>query len=126
MEAQPKQVSKGLDPSTRIVVSEKIEAAGQTNSYRKTVEWKNPDGKIEETVTTATWDGKDQANDRKGDIPGEYTSSTQRVDNSRAVEIFKRNGKEYQRSEASISSDGRIQTHHQSGIGRTTGKPFDL
>ena len=104
----------------------KVEAAGSPNSYRDTLEWKNPDGKTEETVATVSQDGKDHANDRKGDTPGQYTSSIQRIDNSHVLETFKRNGKEYQRSESSVSADGKTQTTHQWGTGRTTDKPFDF
>jgi len=109
----------------RIATIIRIEPAG-ANSYRETAEWRNPDGKTEESIQTTGWDGKDHVNDRTGDAPGTYTSSVQRIDNSHTLQIFKKNGKEYQRSETAISADGKLQTTHQWGTGRATGKPFDV
>jgi len=80
---------------------------------------------MEQTVETTNWDGKDYAND-EGDKPSGYTSSIQRIDTSHILIIFKKNGKEYQRAETSLSSDGKVETTHQWGSGRRTGKPFDM
>jgi len=121
------QKSKGMDQTTsdsRLAMALKIESVG-SNRYRQTIEWGNPTRHISETIETTNWDGKDYEND-EGDKPDGYTMSIQRIDNGHILAIFKKNGKEYSRSEMSVSPDGQVATMHQWGTGRRTAKPFDL
>ena len=119
-----KEKSKGLTPDVLNVAGTitKREAAGP-NTYRVTSYRANTS---EPTALTVIWDGKDHDSEREGDKKGEFTRSVQRVDNSHIRTTFKKNGKVYQWSESAISPDGKTETDHQWGTGRTSGKPVDV
>ena len=100
------------------------------DSYRIT--WQRP---TRTTKMLARLDSKDYSNDSDGrdyekdsTLPvgtGTFTIAWQRIDERHLLLIFKKSGKEYSRRDTSISSDGKVLTFRQWGLGRSDGKPFD-
>ena len=119
--------SKGLTESSQINQTITIEQAGP-NTFRETITPGTRDGKLGTPfVRTAVWDGSEQPNNnRKDNPPGNYTILIAHPDPTHRSEVFKKDGKETQKAESTVSTDGKVQQVHQWGTGRTSNKPFDF